>query len=45
MMLSKTVRVRVRVRVIHQSNKSAGNESGAHAVLGHFRLAAKFQDV
>jgi len=32
MMLSKMVRVRM--RVINQSNKNAGNDSGMHAVLG-----------
>ena len=36
MMLSKLVRVRVmvRMRVINQSNRSAGNKSGVYAVLG-----------
>ena len=34
MMLSKTVRARVRMRVINQSDQSAGNECGAYTVLG-----------
>ena len=34
MRLSKLLRVRVRMRVINQSNKSAGNQSGVYALLG-----------
>ena len=34
MMLSNMVRVRVRVKVISQSNKITGNKSGVYAVLG-----------
>ena len=33
-----SVRVRVKVRVINQSNKSAGNKNGMYAVLGAIKV-------